>query len=420
VPAERLLPTAEGLMQTIVWRAPSAVKYAEGAIAPRPESPLEEGLNVEAPLPFPLRTAKTAWQGPAPAGEKPPAVQRPLRPWSSEEGRSMAPMSKRERVAAALRGEPVDRPPISFWRHFFDRETSAAGLAEAMLGFQQAYDWDFMKVNPRACYHAEPWGCRFQFSGQAHIEPKLLEAAVRTPDDWRKITPLPPDTGALGEQLEALQLIKEGLRGAVPFVETIFTPLSVAARLTGSDEVMMDHLRRYPERVHEALEAIATTFAGFARACLDVGADGIFFATTGWATYERLTDADYEEFGRPYDIRVLQAVAGAPFNILHVCRSRNMLWKLLDYPAQAVNWATADPTNPRLGEVRHRSQRAVIGGVDHVNTLRQGTPEAVRAEVQSAVAQTRQGLFIGPGCSISPHTPEANLRAARRAVDELL
>jgi uroporphyrinogen decarboxylase len=74
----------------------------------------------------------------------------------------MDQMNRRERVRAALQGKPVDRPPISFWRHFFDKETSAAGLAEAMLDFQCTYDWDFMKVNPRACYHAEPWGCRFQ------------------------------------------------------------------------------------------------------------------------------------------------------------------------------------------------------------------------------------------------------------------
>jgi uroporphyrinogen decarboxylase len=331
----------------------------------------------------------------------------------------MDEMNRRERVEAALRGAAVDRPPTSFWRHFFDKETSAAGLAEAMLGFQRAYEWDFMKVNPRACYHAEPWGCRFQFSGQAHIGPQLVEAAIKTPEDWRKIKPLPPTAGAFGEQLEALRHIKEGLGGEVPFVETVFTPLSVAGGLTGSDDIMREHLRRYPDRVHEALEAITVTFEGFAKACLDVGVDGLFFATTGWATYDRLTDAEYEAFGRPYDLRVLKAVQGAPFNILHVCRSHNMLRKLLDYPAQSVNWATADRTNPKLGDVWREGHRAVIGGVDHVGTLQQGTPEEVKAEVQRAVEQTRQGLFIGPGCSISPQTPEANLRAARLAVDEL-
>jgi uroporphyrinogen decarboxylase len=195
--------------------------------------------------------------------------------------------------------------------------------------------------------------------------------------------------------------------------------LSVAGRLVGSDEAMHEHLGRYPERVHEALEAITITFEGFARACVDVGVDGIFYATTGWATYDRLTDAEYEEFGRPYDIRILKAVEPAPFNILHVCRSHNMLWKLLDYPARAVNWATADATNPQIREVWQRSHRPIIGGVDHIDTLRQGTPEAVAAQIRGAVEQIREGLLIGPGCSISPQTPEANLRAARATIDAL-
>jgi uroporphyrinogen decarboxylase len=331
----------------------------------------------------------------------------------------MEQMNKRERVRAALQGKAVDRPPISFWRHFFDKETSAEGLAEAMLGFQQAYDWDFMKVNPRACYHAEPWGCRFQYSGQPHIDPKLVEAAVKTPDDWRQIKPMSVTTGAFGEQLAALRLIKQGLQGEVPFVETIFTPLSVAGRLVGSDDVMREHLEQYPERVHQALEAITVTFERFAKACLEVGADGLFYATTGWATFDRLTAAEYEEFGRPYDVRVLKAAEGATLNILHVCRGHNMLWDLMDYPAHAVNWATEDRSNPQIGEVWRRTHRAVIGGIDHVGTLRQGTPEAVAAELRRAVGQTREGLMIGPGCSISPQTPEANLRAARATVDLL-
>jgi uroporphyrinogen decarboxylase len=182
---------------------------------------------------------------------------------------------------------------------------------------------------------------------------------------------------------------------------------------------MREHLERYPERVHEALEAITVTFEGFARACLEVGVDGLFYATTGWATYDQLTDAEYEEFGRPYDVRVLKAADGAPFNILHVCRSHNMLWKLMDYPTQAVNWATTDATNPQIGEVWQRSHRPIIGGVDHVETLRHGTPVVIAGQVRSAVGQTREGLLIGPGCSISPQTPAANLRAARATVDEL-
>ena len=67
-------------------------------------------------------------------------------------------MTHWERVRGALQGQALDRPPLSMWRHFYRQETSAQGLADAMLGFQRRFDWDFMKVNPRASYHAEDWG----------------------------------------------------------------------------------------------------------------------------------------------------------------------------------------------------------------------------------------------------------------------
>ena len=55
-------------------------------------------------------------------------------------------MTKRERVMAALARQPVDRPPVSFWRHAPTVDHTAGGLAEAMLAWQRRWDLDFIKV----------------------------------------------------------------------------------------------------------------------------------------------------------------------------------------------------------------------------------------------------------------------------------
>ena len=70
----------------------------------------------------------------------------------------MERLSHRERLAAILAGERPDRFAASMWRHFFHMESTVDGTAEAMLHFQREYDWDFMKINPRADYHIEGWG----------------------------------------------------------------------------------------------------------------------------------------------------------------------------------------------------------------------------------------------------------------------
>src|SRR5579863_1203173 len=143
-------------------------------------------------------------------------------------------MNKRERVDAALRGAAVDRVPISFWGHSYLQEWSPSGLADAMLANYQEFDWDWMKVNPRASYHVEDWGGELVRSTDPNHGPTFKRPAVTEPADWRRLRPLVPDQGVLGEQLDALRQIHEGLRGEAYCVQTIFSPLSIAKYLVGN------------------------------------------------------------------------------------------------------------------------------------------------------------------------------------------
>ena len=59
---------------------------------------------------------------------------------------TMSAMTKRERVAAALRGEPADRPAWSLWRHFYAAESTADQLAERMLAWIGQYPFDFPNI----------------------------------------------------------------------------------------------------------------------------------------------------------------------------------------------------------------------------------------------------------------------------------
>jgi uroporphyrinogen decarboxylase len=343
---------------------------------------------------------------------------------------AMAPLTKRERVFAALSGAEVDRVPVSAWGHDFLREWTAEGLAEATLEAYRRYDWDFIKVNPRASYYVEDWGGRYQPSGRADAPPQTLAVAVNSAAELRSLRPLDPSRGAYGEQLAALRLIRDGLAGEAPFVQTVFSPLAVASRLAGAarsgptgrptlgPDLRPGHepIRRYMEDAPQDLEAglavIAQTLAAYTRACLEAGADGIFFASVDWGSRKHASAEQYNRFGRPFDLQVLEAVRGASFNILHVCRDNNMLTDLLDYPVHAFHWATTGAGNPSLADILSRTDKAVMGGVSHDSTMLSDRPEDVEAEALAAIATTGGRRFLlAPGCSIAPQTPEANLRA---------
>jgi uroporphyrinogen decarboxylase len=327
-------------------------------------------------------------------------------------------MNKLERVEAALRGAEVDHVPISMWGHDYVKEWSAEGLAEAMLANYREFDWDYMKVNPRASYHVEDWGATLQRSNDANHGPTFITLPVNEPADWRRLRPLEADRGVLGEQLVALRKIHEGLRGEAHFVQTIFSPLSVAKYLVGNrPEPVKQSIESDADALRAGLEVITQTFASYAQACLEAGASGIFFATTGWASADMLSEEEYRRFGIEYDLRVLDAVAGhAPFNILHNCGVHIYFDLLADYPVHAISWAATLAGNPTLGEGKQRTTRAVMGGVNEKATLPDGTPGQVAEEVRRAIAQTEgRRVLVAPGCSIPPRTPHENLAAAAHA-----
>lgn len=342
----------------------------------------------------------------------------------------MSQLSKRERVDAALRGEIVDRPPVAAWQHFVPEERAAEPLAAAHLRFFAEFDWDWLKVNPRATYYAEAWGSRFDFDRYSGVLPQQRSTAIATAADLAKIAPRRPTEGVFEEQLDLLHRVKDDI-GDAHFVQTVFSPLSVLtfliarpddpageAGLATRYDRLLALLHEHPDAVHTALGAIAQTLAGYAAASVDAGASGIFFAIVRLARAGVLSETEYASFGRPYDLQVLEAVQGAPFNLLHTCGPRVYFDLVADYPVHAINWATVGQDNPTLAQARSRTSKALIGGIDEHGALAHGAPPQVLAVAQAAIADAGpHGLLLAPGCGLDLDTPAANLHALRAAVE---
>lgn len=328
-------------------------------------------------------------------------------------------MTKLQRIQAALHNQPVDRPPVSLWRHFYECEQSAEDLAGAMLSFHKKYDWDWMKINPRASYHVEGWGVKVSYGAGPNDKPQVTEYPIRSAADWGRLRPLSPTEGALDEQIEVVERLNEALAGETYFVQTVFNPLSIAADLVASDREIKSLMESNPQVLKDALEVITDTYAVFVRESLKAGASGVFFATTDWASKDMMNEEQWEEWGKPYDLRVLAAAEGAPFNVLHVCKDNNLLFCLADYPVHAINWAVGAPGNPGLREVQLNTDKTVIGGYTN-ETLREGTPAHIMSEARQAREQTGgRRWMLGPACSIPVDCPEENVRAARNVADQL-
>jgi uroporphyrinogen decarboxylase len=326
--------------------------------------------------------------------------------------------TKRERVLAALRGEPVDRVPIAFWLHNFAAENSAEGLAGETLRLARTFDWDYLKPQSRAQCFAEMWGLRYRSSGERAAPFTVTHAPVADEAGLASLEPADPRTGALGEQLAALRLIRAALGPDTPVIWTVFSPLMVMPFLMkGGREQTLSLMRSAPTAVERALDVVAETLRTYAGMCMDAGADGLFYATN-LATRSLTTAAECRRFQRPYDLRVLTAVAGAPFNLLHVCGEAAHFDEFADYPVTAFSWATV-PGNPTLAEGHRKTGRAVVGGFPGKPDIAAFTGPALAARARSAIAEMRgRWLLLGPDCSINPDTPEPLLHAAGAAARE--
>jgi uroporphyrinogen decarboxylase len=286
----------------------------------------------------------------------------------------MNTMTKRQRLEATFRGDPVDRPPVALWRHWPGDDQRADDLARAQITFQRQYDWDFIKVTPSSGYCVEDWGVETAYVGSLEGTREYRRYRVRAPEDWEALPMLDPQQGALGRQLQCLHTIGEALGGEVPYIQTIFNPLSVAKYLAG-DDAMRVHLRRYPEHLKTELEIITESMVAFVQEVIRAGAAGIFLAVQH-AQYGLMSEEEYAAFGRPYDLRVLEAASGGWFHLLHLHGADVMFDLLAGYPLQVVNWHDRE-TPPALSDGMARFGGAVCGGLRRVScTLAYGPSRA--------------------------------------------
>ena len=323
----------------------------------------------------------------------------------------MSGVTPRERVMAALRGDPVDRVPLAFWLHNFATENSAAGLADETLRLHAAFAWDFLKPQSRAQCFAEMWGLTYAPSRERATPYTVTREPLASADDVARLRAVDPRTGALGEQLEALRAIRARVGPDVPIIWTVFSPLMVLPFLVrGGKPQALALLRADGAAVERGLGAIAETLAAYARACLEAGADGLFYATNV-ATRALITADECRRFQRPFDRPILAAVTQAPFNLLHVCGEDVWFDEFTDYPVTAFSWALA-PANPSLKDGQRRTGRAVVGGLPAKPAIASMTADALSARATCAIDEMAgRWLLLGPDCSINPDTPESLLHA---------
>ena len=314
---------------------------------------------------------------------------------------------------AALAGQAVDRPPISLWRHFGGIDMTADGLTEAMLQWQATYGFDFLKFMPTGVYPILDWGAETVWEPHARGTRTVVSLPISSPGDWERLAPLDVEQGMLGIVNESLRQTVAGVGPDVPVLQTIFSPMTVAAKLA-TPPVAVAHLRQHPKAFEIGLETITDVVGRMIQAALERGAD-IFYASQA-GTADVLTREEVARWETPYAERLLGPIAGRALVIHHIHGDNLWFDDLVNWPGTALNWHDRQG-GPSLAEARKRTGKGLVGGIRGYGYLRNGPRSKLVEEIADAIAQVEGRLVVAPGCVVPMDCPPHLLDAARRSVE---
>lgn len=337
-------------------------------------------------------------------------------------------MNREERVRAVLEGREPDRIPVSVWMHMSDKDQDPRSLAEALVEFNETYDYDFIKMMPFGAYTVPDWGAKLDVFCDKYKEVEIAAPGIERLDDYLRVQPLPAIYGSWGRTLQLAQWVSRLAPANTPFIQTLFTPATTLKKLAGPR--MVKDMKEHPGHVHAALQAITETTVNFVKANIEAGVSGFFFATQ-CANYDVLDDLLFAEFCKPYDLQVARAFQDETwFNVVHIHGANIRFDAMCEYPCDVVNWHDRQ-TTPTLKEARERCGKVFLGGLregpaiigsslhyDSIMSRVQVTPSQIKAHIREAIDMVDgKGLMIGPGCVADPRSPAENLRAVREAVE---
>lgn len=327
-------------------------------------------------------------------------------------------MNGRERILALIEGRPVDRVPLMPITMMFAADHIGAKygvyahdyrvLADGQTRVAADYDFDYVSCISDPAREAHDCGAELEvFDDQppAIIESrallsdkaKLKELAIPDPQGGGRMTDRVRGAALLKDQAGASRLVEGWIEG----------PCAEAADLRGINTLMVDFFDD-PGFVRELFEFTLALGLRFAQAQVDAGVDLI---GVGDAAASLIGPQLYEEFVWPYEKRLVDGLHALGTRVrLHICGNINAI--LAGIGQLGCEIVDLDFMVPVADARRAMGpQPILLGNLDPVRAVRDGTPASIRAAVAECHRQAGPRYIVGAGCEVPRATPRENVLA---------
>jgi MtaA/CmuA family methyltransferase len=326
-------------------------------------------------------------------------------------------MNGRERILALLEGQPVDRTPLMPITMMFAADhigqpygryaSDYRVLVEGQGKTAEAYEFDYVSCISDPAREAADCGADVQWFDDQPPAIDELNALLADKAALKRLEiPDPLGGGRMHDRVRAAALFRE--QGGGRLIEGwIEGPCAEAADLRGINTLMLDFYDD-PQFVHELFEFVLEMGLCFARAQVEAGVE---LMGVGDAAASLVGPQIYRDFVWAYEKRLVDGLHELGCKVrLHICGNINQILEPigrlgcdivdLDFLVSVADARAAMGPDPVL-----------LGNLDPVRLLRDGTPEAITAAVARCHREAGPRYILGAGCEVPRGTPPENLLA---------
>jgi MtaA/CmuA family methyltransferase len=329
-------------------------------------------------------------------------------------------MNGYERVVAMIEGRPVDCLPNMPITMMFAADMIGAPygkyaadhrlLVEGQLRTAEQFGFDYVSGISDPAREAADCGAAVHFFDD---QPPAIDETNALLADKTKLSgltiPDPLGGGRMHDRVRAVELFRQKVGGQLLIEGWIEGPCAEAADLRGINHLMLDFLDD-PAFVYDLLAFVFEMELRFAKAQVEAGADLIGL---GDAAASLVGPAIYEQFIWPYEKKLVDAIHALGAKVrLHICGNTN---RILDGMGRlGCDIVDLDYLVP-VAKAREAMgpQQVLLGNINPVKTLRNGTPELVREQLAQCRGEAGPRYIVGAGCEVPRDTAHANLAAMR-------
>ncbi len=330
-------------------------------------------------------------------------------------------MNGRERILSLLAGQPIDRTPLMpitmmfaadhigqpYGRYASDHRV----LVDAQLRVAEAYDFDYVSCISDPAREAADCGADVQLFED---QPPAIDEMNALLADKARLQQLPPpdpaSPGRMRDRVQAAALFREKAAGQRLIEGWTEGPCAEAADLRGINTLMMDFYDD-PDFVHALFEWVLQLALRFARAQVDAGVE---LMGVGDAAASLIGPQLYQDFVWAYEKRLVDGLHEMGCKVrLHICGNINSILE----PIGRLGCDIVDldfPVPLAAARAAMGPQPVLLGNLDPVRVLRDGTPETITAAVAKCHQEAGPRYIIGAGCEVPRGTPHENLMALTR------